>query len=645
MLIASENEAADDLLLEALRLGTEAEKNLALNALLRRRTTYGLIGVVSQFNDLPASSQQMVVQNVRHFHHALRECGRSRDVAASLAAMKLIALGRQGKLTYVLAEGLHAQDETVSKAACEALVALARWVHTESRRLQANNELWTRAQPEFIGAAGESALSEAQVMVRQILDERPEIEATVARALEVHRGRFGHELMRAALLLADSPLSRTLSILSTSKHGGQTPLIRRLQQSPDSEHVDAFLLAASHQGLRSNFGAVFAHISEAPVLDALLRRTHWLKDPSLQLCMHQVTRGAWWTESELERDLARRDAADAARVGEWIGCSGTHDVMQDALLEKVKGQLAGDLAGRLRLIRVAMRRPKAAGVQLLKSFLTDPDERLVRLAAREIVRRRPPEYENVLIQVMATCPDSVRRVISRSVGQVGFDHYWERFDRMEKSTRKTAGRAMLKVLPDGMARLQRRLRGGAPDQRLKAMQMAQELGVVDVLAPVLMQLCTDPNAKLRSRAVALLAEIKAIAPDAILDKALHDADARVRSNAIEVLEHNHRTEFIPLLAQRARSTHNRERANAIKAMARMRVGTAASQLLNMLQDERSEHRISAMWALRQIGFWQMLNQVGKIAQADPNLRARRYALTLLRTVSEMIKANEKTSAG
>ena len=76
----------------------------------------------------------------------------------------------------------------------------------------------------------------------------------------------------------------------------------------------------------------------------------------------------------------------------------------------------------------------------------------------------------------------------------------------------------------------------------------------------------------------------------------------VRRNAIEVLENKRQLEYVPLLTQRARSSHNRERANAIKAMHKMKVSTASSSLMAMLQDERAEHRISAMWALR---LWQL----------------------------------------
>ncbi len=627
-LVQSKNEAADDCLLEALRLGNDSEKALVLAALMRRQTTPGLCGVVSAYDTLPGQLQLKVLQNIKLLHPALRECGRSEQPARRLAAMKLIALGRQGKLTYVLSDSLHSADEALSKGAVEALVALARWVATETKRLQktpVNDNGGAQA-----GAEGRSAYVE-------LIEQRPDIEQAVARALDVHRGGQSPEILRAALLLADWTGSKTLAILHTAKHGGQAPMVRRLQQPPEAEQVDAFLLGASHGGLRSHFGMVFGHIEEAPVLDALLRKTHWLKDHQLQLCMHQVNRGVWWGEEEMLRDLQRRDPSDAGKIGEWIGSCGLHDVVQDERMEHLRAHAATSFEGRLRLFRIGMRRPKAASVALLRSFLMDTDERLVRMAAREIVRRRPPEFESILMQLMTSAPLSVRRVISRSVGQVGFEHFWNRFDRMERSTRKAAGKAMLKILPDGVQRLGRRLAAGPVQQQIKAIQIAQELGVVDSLSSVLQQLCNDANPKLRSKAVSALGELRAVPAQVLMDKVLNDSDSRVRANAIEVLETKERSEYLPLLMQRARNAQNRERANAIKALHRMKVGTISNQLSTMLLDERPEHRISALWTLKKIGWWKLINEVGRLAKGDPNVRVRRYAFSLLKDVSDMLK--------
>ena len=643
-LVDSGNEAADDLLLEALRQGNEAEGTLALSALLRRRTLRGLSGIVGQYVNLPSPLQLTVLNHIKLFHQALRECARGRDPAACLGAMKLIALGRQGKLAFALSDGLHAPDEVISRAAAEAMVALARWVASETRRLQRSAIQLSREDVTVRG--GEVVETEAQISYRQLIEQRPDIEQAVARALDVHRGRHGPELLRAALLLADWPRSKTLAILLTPKHGGQTAMVRRLQQPPDSEHVEAFLLGATIGNLRTTFGIVFSHISEPPVLDGLLRKTHWLKDHQLQLCMRQVTRGAWWDPAELERDLARRDDEDAARIGDWIAASGVHDVLQDERLERLRLQLGNSLGGRLRLLRLAMARPRGASLSLLRSFLSDPDERLARLAARDIVRRRPADFENVLIQLMAAAPDSVRRIVSRSVGQAGFEHFWERFERLDRTTRRAAGRAMLKVLPDGLARLERKLRAGPLEQRIRAMTVAQELGVAERLAPQITQLCHDPHPRLRSKAVAVLAGMRSLPPDAVLKTVLHDSDPRVRANAIEVLEARHRADFIPLLIQRSREGSNRERANAIKALHRMRVGPTSSQLVAMMQDPRPEHRISALWALRQIGLWRMLGEVGRLAKEDENQRVRRYAMAVLRGVADMLgRDQERRAAG
>ncbi|MDB5305588.1 MAG: repeat protein, partial [Phycisphaerales bacterium] len=237
----------------------------------------------------------------------------------------------------------------------------------------------------------------------------------------------------------------------------------------------------------------------------------------------------------------------------------------------------------------------------------------------------------------------VRKVVSRAIGQVGFEQFWQRYDRLDRPTRQQAGRAMLKILPDALQRLERRLVAGAPDQRIKAMQIAQELGLADELREPLVQLCTDSNPRLRSKAVSVLGEVRAVPSEVLVDRLVNDTDARVRANAIEVMEQRPQAQLLPVLTQRARALNNRERANAIKALHGMKVGAAGGQLILMLRDSRPEHRISALWALRQIGWWQLINEVGRVAKEDENLRVRRYALGVLKNVVEM--AREKKGAG
>jgi HEAT repeat protein len=619
-LVESKNEAADDLLLEGLRLGNEEEQRLMLGALLKRGKPRGLCGVVALYDGLAATVQASVLEHIRQFHPALRECGLGSDVHRRVIAMQLIAQGRQGRMAYVLSENLHHSDPNLSHPAMEALAVLAQWVAEQSLKLR------TMEAPQ------------RDEIYQRLMEQRPEIEQTVARAMDMHRGRHGQDLLRAALLLCDHVGSKTLAILRTSKHGGQSPMVRRLQQPPTADCVAAFLLGASHGALRTHFWIAFAHIQEAPVLDALLPYTHWLKDYQLRLCMHQVTRGAWWSEGDLLHDLEGRTPAGAAKMGEWIGASGLGDGMQDQRLVTLMRHAGDDVGSRLRLLRIGMARPKGGSVELIRAFLGDADERLVRLAARELIRPKPPEYENMLLQLMTDAPESVRKVIARSLGQVGFEHFWRRFDRLDRRTRFSAGRAMMKLLPDAPQQLQRKLAGGSVEVRIKAMQVVQELKLAPIMRDGLLALCADANARIRSKAVSALRELPDVPAAVLVERVLRDPDSRVRANAVEVLEDRPNEAFLPLLAQRARSAHNRERANAIKALHRMKVGVFGRQLTMMLSDVRAEHRISALWVLRQVGWWQLLPEVGRMARGDDNLRVRRYALGVLREVSANVDA-------
>ena len=135
-----------------------------------------------------------------------------------------------------------------------------------------------------------------------------------------------------------------------------------------------------------------------------------------------------------------------------------------------------------------------------------------------------------------------------------------------------------------------------------------------------------------------MGEVKVVPADVVVERLINDTDPRVRANAIEVMEGRPHAKLLPVLAQRAIALNNRERANAIKAMHKMKIGAAAAQLVQMLRDSRPEHRISALWTLKQIGWWQMLNEVGRLAKEDGNLKVRRYALGVLKGVAEIARS-------
>jgi len=627
-LIESKNEAADEVLLDGLRLGSPAEQNMVLEAILRRSGMASLLGVVDAYAGFDERLQRKVLERVGSLHHALRDAGKSDMLSRRVAAISIIAHARQGKLCYVLSENLRHEDEQVSKTAANALTSLARWVNRTTRTLQENWESLSNDQ--------------RQGMSRQLVENRSEIEQAVVRALDVHRGTRQVELTDAAALLCDAAGSVTLTILTTARHRGQSALIRRVQQTPaDAESVPAFLLAASKGHLRTGFAGAFAKMDDIRVIDAVLRRTHWLADQSMRPCLSQVTGGAFLNADGAHQLCQNASPEKVANVARWVAVVGLEPARKDAVIEQLLPHLGDDVSAKAHVIRSIQIRSRDAAegtvmtrpLSLLKRLAQDADEAVVRMAVRELMRHRSTETESAMLSMLPTAGESVRKLIGRAVGRSSFDGYWQRFDTMPAEVRKIAGRALLKLLPDTSNRIRRMLQSGSTDDVVKALQMSQELGVLNELRGTILPLCASPLAKVRSKAVMLLGDFPTPVAQVLAEKALADTDARVRANAIEVMEQKPADRFVPALTQRAREGSNRERANAIKALHQMRVSTATEQLLLMLRDNRSEHRISALWAFRRMGLWDLLSEVAKLAKQDGELRVRRYAGAVIQTIA------------
>ena len=374
--------------------------------------------------------------------------------------------------------------------------------------------------------------------------------------------------------------------------------------------------------------------------------------------------------ADYRRVLAVRPAVESAFAGAVTRVSGRADGDPDraAILAHAR-PLADAPAGPLaRALTGIDREPSHAGakrsavtkfvLRATPDALNDPDERIARMGVRDLLRRRPDGVEAVLLHRLPTAPPSVRRVIARGLAPGRFGAFWRRWDDLAPVARIAAGRTLLRALPEATGELRRRIVAGSVEEKLKAIGMADDLAAAASVAGAIAGRCADADPRVRSRAVAALGRAGASdavsaddreAVDRAVRAALDDADDRVRANAVEsagLLAASAATgaagridgAVAALLVQRSRSAHGRERANAIRALGALGVPAASGQLLLMLRDERPEHRISAMWALRRAGWYRLLGEVGRLARADPHLRSRRYATNLLKGVAAESRA-------
>lgn len=640
MLARSPNEAADDVLLDALRLGGASEQPAVLRAILDRANVRSCTGLVETYEKLPDALQRDVLRNLGRLYPALREMARSDAASRRLAAINLIGIGHAGKLAYLLAENLNSPDETIAKAASASLSAMARWVVRSVKSLQTDH---------FPIDPGTDPSLARRLLWNDLNDNRADIEEVIARGAELLKGSRQHEMVDALLMLFENADAAAMALLNPTRGNVPVPLTRKLQLTPEAEHVPAFLLAASRCGVRHTFGVVFAKLDQTPQLEALIRRTHWLADHQLQLCLRQATSGAWCDLSAIASDALKRPAKQIPSVASWIVASGLTEAQQDDRLAQLAAG-CDDPVARARLLRRVIDRPSPQSTALLRLLVNDADPCVARIAVRALARAKPRDLEQTLLPLLNGSSDSVRRVISRLVGQNGFDVYWEKFDKMDRVLRQTAGRAMLKLLPDALDRLRRHLASGPPEQRIRAMQIVQELELAATFSQELVDLCAHSSPRVRSKAVMIAGQAPGMTEsdrrrlEAIVERAASDPDARVRANAIEVMESRGPGKYVEVLIDRARSGQNRERANAIKALNKMNSGAVGKHLLAMLRDPRPEHRISAMWLLRRIAWWKLVSEVARLAREDDQGRVRRYALGVLQTAVGDLQ-NAKRRAG
>ena len=624
LLATTPNLAADDLLLEALRHGDPNEQNRALDVILTRRTARGTGGVLNLLPTLPTAIRQRVLADLRPFESALRDAARSGEPDGRIGALGLIVEGAAGRLAALAGENVSHADAAVATAAADALDDLSRQVADAAGQLRREE--------------GDAALYD------WLIESRDAVAAAASRTLAGYGGPHAATLVDALLRTCDGPGGGAMGVLSAVRHGGKERLRRRLEESPAADGVGAFLAAAAQGHLRGTVGPTLGRIEGAARGD-LFERAHWLREAGLARAVASVGLAAAWEGEEVATPPKGGALAGVGRAADWVAAGrvevGAGEAVFRGLLRLAEGAEEAAVAGRLRVVRALSGRAESAA--LLAELVDDEDERVARSAARALMRLDPPGLEATLLKKLPAAGPTVRRVIGRRAGRGAFEAFWERRGRMPAATRAAAGAALLKLLPDVGPRLRRKMLVGPPASRVEALAMGEELRLIGPLRDAVAALCRHEDARVRSRAVAALGRLGE--PSAEVRRALDDPDGRVRSNAIEAsvgaeaaVDH-----LLPLLESRTGSAVGRERANAIRALGRLRAPAAAERLTAMLRDARPDHRLSAMWALRQVGWWRLLGEVSGIARDDPDPRARRYAASMLKGVAGEMREGRKSA--
>ena len=601
LLVAEASPAADEVLLDALAHGDDDERGRVVELMAERAARHpaagAVLGAIRRFDRWPATVQKLLAARAGDWLPIVRAAGRAKDAGLRQAAVRFAAASGRAELAHVVAENAVGPGEALTAAAAEALARLADEVLADSPTDAARREA---------------------------------VESAVAEALRGRGALLNPKLARTALRLCGRADSKVLAVLDAPRHPGQTALSRRIQEPPQPGTAAATCLAAACHKLGGHFGVSVGQTIDSAAVADLARQSHRLKDRRLATAAGRTRRGTFREAGPLAEFL-RHAPQLAPQAAAWVvACGGGGELLM-TILER-----CGRSPEARRAVALACRQlaPDDARPPLLV-LLDDDDPAVAGVAARELARAITDDVHGALMRRLARAQGPLRATLARLVGARGFDGLWGNYDKLDPATRRRAGRALLRLLPDGADHLRRKLdaAGANLPQRMKALRVCEELAATAALGPAVERLAGDVEPRVRSRAVALLGK-GGVGGRAVM-RALGDGDGRVRANAVDALRLRivaggpPRPGLAALLDGRASAEGSRERANAAAALCRLDAAAGARRVRQMLADARPGHRLSGVWAARQAGR-PLLNDLAKLAEKEPDPAVRHAAARALR---------------
>jgi hypothetical protein len=282
----------------------------------------------------------------------------------------------------------------------------------------------------------------------------------------------------------------------------------------------------------------------------------------------------------------------------------------------------------------------------IERFTGDGEAAIARIAVRHLVRCKWPTLPKLLVQLVNGPQEEIRQLAGNYLAPMGFARYWERWPRLDQAQRIAAGRALIKLDPCFHSHLSQRLAGGDRDACVRAMNMIRDLNQGAFFQPALMALAGSDDVHLVSSAITALGSADSEDVIQVVEKSLEHRDGRVRASGIEALQQLRSTRHVDRLTAMALSDDNRPRANAIGHLLELSSGQAMHALRLMLEDERPEHRISALWLIDAAGLIEVMRHVAELSISDPDEEVKYRACRVIQRliVAMQPAASETTGA-
>lgn len=535
--------------------------------------------IVQHYADLMPEVRAKVAAKAALFDGAAREALQSPREWSRRAAYLALAALRPLEAASVLVRGLADTSPMVRDTVADALEALANryYYHMVAARMHGDAE-----SRRFVEGHRAAMMESLGPMVRAY----PLHAKSVFLDLLIEAGESGHPLVTDLLVNRPEPTTYAAFILalSTAMSEPAVELLLRLAQDSRPRLHDA---AAAAMKLRRDpgFPALLASVfSRMPAdrLEALAQKSREIP---------------WWHTVESTPDL---DPFTVSRLLDFVARSAVETPQRVKMVLLFRASPHVEVRVRVLTTLQALAAPELQ--EVAEAALQDPSDEVKLAAARIIIGINPPHKARLLLPLLNSPSEEVRRMASREVASASFDKYLRSFDRLDPQTREAAARALAKIDGRILERLTEEVQALDPDRRLRALRVIDYVDGETDLRQNLMALLTDPDRRVRATALKIVQLSGSEDGLRLLAAALGDPDARVRANAVEAFEDGGDARCVPLLRSYLRDPDNRVRANVAKALCTLGAEEGREELLVMLRLPDESMRLSAVWAIGEVQF-------------------------------------------
>jgi hypothetical protein len=476
-LAATENEAAVPVLISALDAAQRDVRDLALAALLCRKSATAELHLLRRWDELSLRWKQQIADRVGWLSDAIRTALVNREPKLFASGSAAAVFTREYEAIPLLVGAAGDRTTPVAAQAAATVLELAELLAEE---LAGPRDYRVRRDPQLV---------------------RNHVLTSLERAVADAARPPCREILEAFLLLASrdnavlqrllrAPADRTFPLLIEILHASSRPGIERLLLSYlDDPHAPlSALQTIGRRGDVSFLRHLTRKIGSDPpaVVRANLRRIEAIP----------------WIGSNLGVLDALREAEQPGAVHLAVGSS-----IPRPEAAAVAAYIArhGKVHGRRVAARAAAEFDAPGMAQLTLDLLEDEDTLVRAAAAGQLRRRNIPGAIQRLLSLLGSPHAEERETAQAELAEFRLEAFAARFDDLSQEARVASGAIVRQVDPDAVVRLGHELAAPGRGRRRRALELAVALGAVGELVPMIAELLKDDDPYLRIDAIRTLA--------------------------------------------------------------------------------------------------------------------------------------------